>query len=143
MNKKIEQYSLVDLLEILRKKNNTLNLSAKKELEIRNATDEELKRAENGLKIRDLAKSKSLGWKEKLEAYFIPIYVLITGSRWTYKKRLDSEFDKRIREFENFGELKKVEEFTILKNRVSSVFLILMLSAVAVGFMVFILTNKL
>jgi len=113
MKKKIEHYSLVDLLEILEHKDNSKHLLAKREIEIRNVTDEELKHAENGLKIRNSAKSKTLNWIEKLDAFLIPIYVSITGSRWTYQKRLDSEFDKKVSKFENFGELKKLRNLLL------------------------------
>ncbi len=74
------------------------------------------KSQKKGLEIRTVAKNRSLNVKERLYAYAIPFYISI-GRRSTFYKRLDKEFQDQIKEFMEYGEDKKAEEFIDLKKK--------------------------
>lgn len=85
---------------------------------------------------------KLLNFKERFDAYIIPYYVLVTGSRATFNKRFEKEFGKKIKEFQHFGEIEKAKEFNGLKAAAKSNFRLFTYAVVLVGFIIVILNYK-
>lgn len=85
---------------------------------------------------------KLLNYKERFNAYIIPYYVYMTGSRLTFNKRLEKEFSKTIKEFENFGEDEKAKEFNELKTVAIRNFRLFAWTVVLIGFLIVILTFR-
>ncbi|NAY93427.1 hypothetical protein GTQ34_16065 [Muricauda sp. JGD-17] len=88
-----------------------------------------------------LNRIKLLNFKERLEAYTMPYYVFVTGSSWTFYKRLDKEFIKKTQEFERFGEIEKAKEFKELKAVAIRNFRLFTWAVVLIGFLIVILTS--
>lgn len=142
MKKEIGRYSLVDLLEILEDANNPAYPFALGELSKRKPSDEDIKIAEKELAIRVTAKNRSLNSAEKLNAYLIPIRISLTSIGWiTFYRKVNSEFDKQIRIFKSYDELKKAEEFEILRKKVKREIPIIILCVMIIGIIIVLVLN--
>ena len=86
-----------------------------------------------------LNRNSLLNYKERFDAYIIPYYVFVTGGRWTFNKRLEIEFDKKVQEFEHFGQTEKAKEFNELKLIAIHNFRLFTLAVVLIGIIIVIL----
>src|SRR3989339_2233569 len=106
IKKSIQQYSLVDLLEIMSNERHPEYQLANDEFQKRKASDKELEKARKGLEVRIKARNKPLSLGDKIYCFLRPLLVLAkyTTESW-------SEFEsQQMDEFETYGETRRVEE---------------------------------
>jgi hypothetical protein len=106
IKKSIQQYSLVDLLEIMRNERHQEYQLARDEFQKRKPSDEELGIARKGLEIRIKTRNKPLSFGDKIYCFLRPFLVLAKYSTESW-----NEFERQqIDEFEMYGEIRRVEE---------------------------------
>lgn len=109
IKKSIQQYSLVDLLEIMRNEKHMEFQLAKNEFQTRNPSEKELEIAKKGLEIRIKSTNKPLSLGDKIYCFLIPF----TATRDPFisdSKEISDEYERQLDEFEMYGETRRVEE---------------------------------
>lgn len=109
VKKSIQQYSLVDLLEIMRNERHEEYLLVEQEFQRRQPSKKELELAKAGLEIRIKSRNKPLSVGDKIYCFLIPF--IATRDPWVNNSsEIKDEFEKQIDEFEMYGETRRVEE---------------------------------
>lgn len=109
IKKSLQQYSLVDLLDIMGIEKHPENLDAKNEFHKRNPSEKEIEIAKKGLKIRIESRNKPLPVFDKIYCFFVPF----TSQRDPFLNNateIKEEFEKHQDEYEFYCETKRVEE---------------------------------
>lgn len=109
VKKLIQQYSLVDLLEIMRNEKHQEYQLAKDEYQKRKPSDKELEIAKKGLEIRIKSRNKPLSLVDKIYCLLIPF----TASKDPFvnnSTEINNEYERQVDEFEMYGETRRVEE---------------------------------
>jgi hypothetical protein len=109
VKKSIQQYSIVDLLEIIINENHQEYQLAKNEFQKRKPSKKELEVAKKGLEIRIKSRNKPLSTIDKIYCFIIPF----TANKSPFVNRvtqLNNEHESHLDEFKMYGETKRVEE---------------------------------
>ena len=109
VKKAIQQYSLVDLMEIMLEESHPEYQVAKAEFESRTPTDKELEYANSGLEIRLKNRDKPLSTMDKLRCFVIPFTTSKSGNI-SKSEAIDDTFEQRLTMFQTYGKSKRVEE---------------------------------
>ncbi len=83
---------------------------------------------------------KGLTFSEKLSCYLTPFEVYLTTGRLFFHKKLNKKFDKEIKEYLNYGELKKADDLKIIQKNALKVFYIFGFLIVVIG-LIIVLAN--
>lgn len=109
VKKLIQQYSLVDLLEIMRNERHQEYQLAKDEFQKRKPSEKELEIAKKGLEIRIKTRNKPLSTEDKIYCFLIP-FMAAKDPFVNDSTEINNEFESQIDEFDMYGETRRVEE---------------------------------
>lgn len=109
IKKSIQQYSLVDLMEIVRNERHPEYQQAKEEFIKRKPADNKLEIAKKGLEIRIKSRNKPLSLGDKIYCFLIP-FTATKDPFISDSKEISDEYEKQLDEFEMYGETRRVEE---------------------------------
>lgn len=109
IKKSIQQYSLVDLLEIIRNERHREFQLAKDEFQKREPSNKELEIAKKGLEIRLISRNKPLSFADKIYCLLIP-FTAPKDPFISNSTEIDDEYERQLDEFEMYGETRRIEE---------------------------------
>lgn len=109
VRKSVRQYTLVDLLEVLRNENHLEYQQVNEEYQKRNPEEKELEIARKELKIRLKSRNKTLSFVDKVSCFFIP-FVSTKSPYVADVVEINEAFEKQMEEFEIHGETRRMEE---------------------------------
>jgi hypothetical protein len=109
INKAIQQYSLVDLMEIIRNETHPEYQQTKEEFIKRKPTNKELEIAKKGLEIRIKSRNKPLSFVDKFYCFVIP-FTATKDPFVSDSTEISDEYERHLDEFKMYGETRRVEE---------------------------------
>jgi hypothetical protein len=124
IKKSIQQYSLVDLLEILKYQRHPEHQSAVDEFNKRNPSQRDLEIAKKGLEIRAQSRNKSLSFTDVLYCFIIP-FIAPKNPFVINQTEIDEEYEMLSEEFEIHGESKRIQELKKWRSYIETIYAIL------------------
>ncbi len=139
VKKSIQQYSLVDLLEIMRNERHQEYQLAKDEFQKRKPSEKELEVAKKGLEIRIKSRNKPLSLGDKIYCFLIP-FIATKDPFVSDSKEISNEYERQLDEFEMYGETRRVEELKKWQTYVRITYFSLFGLLILIGLIFFIIS---
>jgi hypothetical protein len=142
IKKSIQQYSLVDLLEILRDRGHPEYLQVKEEYDKRNPSEQQIESAVKELEIRLKSRNKPLSLGDKIYCFLIPLIYYFVPADKDSDEQIKDEFEKQIDDFEFFGETNRAQELRKWQKYAIRTYWVFLILLVLIGLFWLIFSGK-